>query len=140
MRVLTAQEHKFVQEYINTRDRALAAVRAGVDKRVALRVANSWLKDPDIVRYMNEEIEKSAEKTKLSRDWVLKETKKVYDRAVGNGAIDPEKVRVDLKNALTALSMIDTILQKIEMKDDTGKPAAQINIIMDKDDTTFRIM
>lgn len=140
MRALTPQENKFVQEYINKRNGPLAAEKAGVDKRVAGRVAGSWLKDPAIINAINEEIDKSAEKTKLSRDWVLKETKKVYDKAVGNGAIDPAKVRFDLKNALTALSLIDSLLMKIEMKDETGKPAAQINIITDRDDTTFRIM
>ena len=53
-RELTSQEKQFVQEYINTRDESTAAKRAGIDKRVSVRVGRAWLKDPDIRLAIND--------------------------------------------------------------------------------------
>jgi len=140
MRELTPQEKLFVQNWINTRDEKEAAARAGVDKKVAARVGRSWLKDPDIRRSIDDEIDKSAHKTKLSRDWVMKQAEKLFHRCTGDVIPDGAKKMADMKNALGALQLIDKMLVKLEEGGDGDKPAATINITTNKDSLDFKIM
>lgn len=132
MRYLTSQEKLFVQNYINTRDMTNSAIKAGIDKKVALRVAKAWLRDDDILKSINEEIDKTAEKVKLTREWVLKETHKVYTKCTGE--------KFNAKSSIDALKLIDQLLTKEEGMEDLSKPAAQINITTNKDSLDFKIM
>jgi phage terminase small subunit len=130
METLTAQERKFVQEYINIRNETTSAIKAGINKKLASRVGKAWLKRPDIIEAINKEIDKSADTAKITRDWCLKQAKKLYDSC--------ERVE-NFRECRENIKLISDLLTKIDESGGTDKTLAQVNIILNKEDD-FRIL
>lgn len=109
---------KFSQEYINKGDAKKAAVEAGVPTKSAAKIGADWLALPHVQRYINEEIDKSAEKAKVTRDWVMDEAVKILRNTV----------RPDIK--IQALALLDKLLSKKEGEGGDDR-APQIHIHSD---------
>jgi hypothetical protein len=118
--MLTLQQKQFGQEFINKRDTYKAAIIAGVAKEYAKKIGEQWIEDPEVVEFINSEIEKSAEKTKITRDWIINETKKVLQTSYK--PVDK----------ISALNLLDKLLTKVEIgADEVNSP--QVVIISDGD-------
>lgn len=100
--MLTPQQKKFAQEYINKNDKTKAAKLAGVPDKFAKKVAEDWLNDAEVKAYIDKEIDGTIERTKLTRDWIVNETKKVLQRA--------DKPQ----DAVACLTLLDKLLTKID--------------------------
>lgn len=112
---LTPQMRKAAQVWINTRNPKKAGLDAGLPQKSAKNVVEGWLKLPEVVQYINEEIDKSAIKTKVTRDWIMDEAVKVLRGTT----------RDDIK--LQALSLLDKLQTKIETEgDEANRPTIQI--------------
>ena len=118
--MITPQQKKFGQEYINKGDETKAALAAGVDKKFAKKIGKDWIENPDVRKYINDEIEKSAIKAKVTRDWIINEAQKVYNASFKT----PDKV--------AALTLIDKLLTKIDEGSESHN-APQVNILCDGD-------
>ena len=115
MLVLTPQMKKFGQEWINKRDTKKAAILAGVPVKSAKKIGDDWIKLPQMVRFINSEIDASAIKTKVTREWILEQTVKVYQFSA----------RDEVK--LQALNLLDRIQTKIDEQGlDENRPTIQI--------------
>ena len=100
--MLTPQQKKFSQELINKGNPAKAAIAAGVDKKFAKKIGEDWASSPEIIEFTNKEIEKSADKAKITRDWIINEAKKVLNTSYKA----PDKI--------AALTLLDKLLSKTE--------------------------
>jgi len=100
--MLTPQQKKFGQELINKSNSTKAAIAAGVDKKFAKKIGDEWSSNPEIIEYVNKEIDKSADKAKINRDWIINETKKV----LATSYKAPDKI--------AALTLLDKLLSKTE--------------------------
>lgn len=125
--MLTPEQKKFGQEYINKRANfqgekllIMSAISAGIPKEFAKKIGTEWIDLPEMQEYINEEIDKTIEKTKLTRDWIVEETKKVL--ATSYKAVDK----------ISCLTLLDKLLTKIDNGGE-GSLAPQINIMSDGD-------
>ncbi len=117
--MLTPQQMKFAQSYINKRDVKEAALAAGIDKKFASKIGEDWIKLPEVIEYCNQEIDKSIEKVKITREWVMQEAKKVY-------LMSPKDT-----DKLSALSLIDKLITKV---DDEGDISSNPKVVIVSND------
>lgn len=123
--MLTPEMKIFAQKWINTKDEYKSALFAGVPKEFASKLSKDWLANKEVQEYINQEIERTIEKVKLTRDWVVKEAIKTYQIS--------EKIP-DKKDMLRLLNDLCT---KLEEKD--GSEEASAKIIINTNGTNISI-
>ena len=118
--MLTPQMRKYAQEFINKRDTTKSALAAGVSPKFAKKIGDEWAENIEVINYINAEIEASCKDTKITRDWVLKEAKKVYETSCKS----PDRK--------AALELIHKIITQVT-KDGDNDSVPTINIYTEKD-------
>lgn len=68
---LTRKQEAFVREYLIDLNGTQAAIRAGYSKRTAHKIATENLHKPAITAALQKKMDKRAEKTEISSDFVL---------------------------------------------------------------------
>ena len=125
--MLTPQMRKYAQELINKKavspNKApeLAAIAAGVAPKFAKKIGESWLEDAEVIVYINAEIEKTIEKTKITREWVLEEARKTL-----NTAIKPP-------DRIAAIRLINDILTQVGKDGSSDDAQPVVHIYTDKE-------
>ena len=79
---LTEKEKAFCQEYLKDFNGTQSAIRAGYSENSAKEIAYENLTKHHIAQYLQQLIDKRAEKTELSAKWVLDNLVKVADRCL----------------------------------------------------------
>lgn len=79
--MLTPQVQIFVKEYVQSRDEKQSAVKAGVAEQFAEKIAQNWLKLPEVIEFMHDVVKKSPDE-KVSIDWLLNEARQTYINAL----------------------------------------------------------
>lgn len=68
---LTAQQHRFCEEYIKDLDGKNAAIRAGYSQRTAEQIAYQLLQKPHVLARVAELQDKRSQRTQIDADYVL---------------------------------------------------------------------
>jgi hypothetical protein len=118
---------KYAQELINKKavnpNKApeLAAIAAGVAPKFAKKVGEDWLENAEVIAYINAEIEKTIERVKITRDFVLEEARKTLN------------VSVKVPDRIAALRLINDILTQVGKDGGAEDAQPSINIYTDKE-------
>ena len=78
--MLTPQVQNFVKEYISSRNEEQSAIAVGIASEFAKKMAETWLKNPEVLEFMTKEVRKSPDE-KIDRQWLLNEAKNTYINA-----------------------------------------------------------
>lgn len=79
---LTLKQSEFIKEYLIDLNATQAAIRAGYSERTAHAIGQENLTKPSIKAMINLELEKRAEKTEISAEWVVNNLKQVAARCL----------------------------------------------------------
>lgn len=71
---------QFCKEYLIDLNGAQAAIRAGYSEKTAKEIASENLTKPNIVEYIQKQMDKRAEKTEINAEYVLKTIKSTIER------------------------------------------------------------
>lgn len=80
MEKLTPKQLQFCKEYLIDLNGAQAAIRAGYSEKTAKEIASENLTKPNIVEYIQKQMDKRAEKTEINAEYVLKTIKSTIER------------------------------------------------------------
>jgi len=76
---LTPKQQRFVEEYLVDLNATQAAIRAGYSPRTARKIGQENLTKPDIQAAITKSINKRAERTEITQDWVLKKLASIVE-------------------------------------------------------------
>ena len=78
---LTPKQERFVDEYLIDLNATAAAVRAGYNEKTARIIASQNLSKLNIQRALADRLKARQERTEITQDYVLKNLKRIADRA-----------------------------------------------------------
>ncbi len=87
---------RFIEEWIKDRNGTEAAIRAGIPEAGAAVQASRFLRDPAVLAYRDALIEAEAESLGVSKDGLLLDAERLWQRCIDKG---------DAKGAARALEM-----------------------------------
>jgi phage terminase small subunit len=109
-----------VKEYVNSRNEEQSAVKAGIAPQFAKKVAEGWLRLPEVLEFMHEVVKKTPDE-KINRDWLLNEAKNTY--------INAQKAT----DKATLIRLMHDIVTQTEKLGGAEDAQPTINIYTDKD-------
>lgn len=84
---MTPKQQRFVEEYLIDLNATQAAIRAGYSRKTARQIGDENLSKPDIAAAIADRLKARSEKTGLDAEWVLLETKALYEAAMASGRL-----------------------------------------------------
>ena len=141
---MTDKQNIFVQEYLKDMNATQAAIRAGYSQKTASAIGAENLTKPDIKQAIDTAMNKRAQRTELTQDYVLHNIKEIAERCMqkrpvmvkGEQAVDDEGNHLwafDAKNALRAFELLGRHLKmfndKIEIQTENSDDLRTIAII-----------
>jgi phage terminase small subunit len=114
---LTPKQIRFVDEYLIDLNATQAAIRAGYSEKTAYAVGAENLRKPQIAKLLADRQSDRAERTEITQDYVLTNTREVLERCMDRRKFNP-------KGAIGALSLLAKHVN-------LGGPAVNLNINFD---------
>jgi phage terminase small subunit len=124
---LTAQQKRFACEYLKTLNASQAAVSAGYTKKNAGILGYQLLKNPLVANYIQQQMDRRAERLEISADKVLQEiaklsyanTQDLYDEYGELIPIQdlPRNIAAAVQSIEVSSTQQGTVLQKIKLHD-----------------------
>jgi len=117
---LSEKQKRFVAELIKDWDRTKAAKRAGYSPKTAYNIAYQLMRKEDVLKRVEEELQKQQDRTRLDADYVLYGVKEIADWCVMPDYWNPQ-------SALKAYELIGKHFKMfVDTKEVTGKNGGPI--------------
>jgi phage terminase small subunit len=84
--ILTLRQRRFVEEYCVDFNATQAAIRSGYSKRTARFIGAENLTKLNIQEAVAERTRALAERTEVSRDWIIRQAREIVEAARGAGS------------------------------------------------------
>lgn len=79
---LNAKQQRFVDEYLVDLNATQAAIRAGYSKKTAGQIGDENLRKPEISAALQEAMDKRAQRTEITADYVLSNLAQIVERTM----------------------------------------------------------
>ena len=124
---LTEQKKRFADKYFETLNGSESAIYAGYSEATARQIAHNLLQEPAVKGYLSRLRSKYAEKSGISKQWIIERFKTISDRCVqeepvfdSNGQPTGE-YRFDSSGANNATAHLGKIIGVFEKDNEQSK-------------------
>jgi phage terminase small subunit len=122
---LNPKQQRFVDEYLVDLNATQAAIRSGYSKKTAYSIGDELLKKPEVAARVQAAMDKRAERTEITADYVLTTIRETIERCQGVGlSYQPNAV---LKGAELLGKHLKMFTDKVEL-------AGPVKLILSRED------
>ena len=131
---LTEQKKRFADKYFETLKGSESAIYAGYSEATARQIAYNLLQEPEVEKYLSELRAEYAEKSGISKQWIIERFKTISDRCIQEEPVFDSKgeptgeFRFDSSGANNATAHLGKIIGVFEKDNEQRKDFIQINI------------
>jgi phage terminase small subunit len=131
---LTEQKKRFADKYFETLKGSESAIYAGYSEATARQIAYNLLQEPEVEQYLSGLRAEYAEKSGISKQWIIERFKTISDRCIQEEPVFDSKgeptgeFRFDSSGANNATAHLGKIIGVFEKDNEQRKDFIQINI------------
>lgn len=124
---LTEQKKRFADKYFETLKGSESAIYAGYSEATARQIAYNLLQEPEVELYLSDLRAEYAEKSGISKQWIIERFKTISDRCVqeepvfDSNGIPTGEYRFDSSGANNATAHLGKIIGVFEKDNEQSK-------------------